>query len=105
MRIFSRPTPPTTNKHESHKLSSAILDVRDDVSNIDRLHNAIQSFSPELVFHLAALLIVVESYDNHADTFDTNMTGIVSILNEFRRSDSVESIIVVTSDKSYLNKE
>jgi len=39
------------------------------------------------------------------ETFDTNVIGTVNLLNELRKVDSVKAIVVVTSDKSYRNKE
>lgn len=98
--------PPTQpNIYETLNLSSEILDVRGDIRNTDLLQKTVQNFCPEIVFHLTAQPIVLESYDDPVETFDINVTGTVNLLNELRKAHSVKSIVVVTSDKSYQNNE
>ena len=97
--------PSQPNMFEVLKLESKILDMRGDVRNKDLLRKTINEFQPEIVFHLAAQPIVLDSYDNPVETFDTNVTGTVNLLNELRSVESVKTIIVMTSDKSYRNHE
>jgi len=80
-------------------------DIRGDIRNTKLLRKTIIDFQPEIVFHLAAQPIVLESYDNPLETFDTNVIGTVNLLNELRKVDSLKAIVVVTSDKSYRNNE
>ena len=93
------------NMFEVLKLESEILDIRGDIRNKGLLRKTINEFQPEIVFHLAAQPIVLDSYDNPVETFDTNVTGTVNLLNELRYVESVKTIIVMTSDKSYRNNE
>ncbi|MCL6090741.1 MAG: CDP-glucose 4,6-dehydratase [Candidatus Thermoplasmatota archaeon] len=102
---YSLDPPTKPNMYEALTLSSEISDIRGDVRNTDLLRKTIQKFQPEIVFHLAAQPIVLESYDNPVETFDTNVTGTVNLLNELRKVESVKTIVVVTSDKSYQNNE
>jgi len=99
--------PPTQpNLYEALNLTRKISnDIRGDIRDIKLLRKTILNFQPEIVFHLAAQPIVLESYDNPLETFDTNVIGAVNLLNELRKVDSVKATIVVTSDKSYRNKE
>ncbi len=98
--------PPTQpNMFEVLKLESKILDIRGDIRNKDLLKKTIYEFQPEIVFHLAAQPIVLESYENPVDTFDINVNGTVNLLNEVRKIGSAKVIIVMTSDKSYRNKD
>jgi CDP-glucose 4,6-dehydratase len=80
-------------------------DVREDIRNTELLRKTVQEFQPEIVFHLAAQPIVLESYNDPMDTFDINVIGTVNLLNELRKVNSVKTIVVVTSDKSYQNNE
>ena len=64
-----------------------------------------QAARPEVVFHLAAQAIVRTSYDDPVGTFATNVTGTVQVLDAVRRTSGVKSVIVVTSDKCYENRE
>ena len=98
--------PPTQpNMYDALHLGKEIKDIRGDIRNSELLMRTISDFRPKIVFHLAAQPIVLESYDNPVETFDTNVTGTVNLLNGLRQIDSVKAIIVVTSDKSYRNKE
>lgn len=97
--------PSQPNMFEALDLGSETLDIRGDIRNKDLFRKTINDFQPEIVFHLAAQPIVLDSYDNPVETFDTNVTGTVNLLNEVRRVDSVKTIIVMTSDKSYRNNE
>ena len=97
--------PSQPNMFEALDLGSETLNIRGDIRNKDLLRKTINDFQPEIVFHLAAQPIVLDSYDNPVETFDTNVTGTVNLLNELRQVDSVKTIIVMTSDKSYRNNE
>jgi CDP-glucose 4,6-dehydratase len=64
-----------------------------------------QSFQPEIVFHLAAQPLVKKSYADPALTFDTNVMGSVNLLDAVRQCTTVRSLVYVTSDKCYENLE
>ena len=59
----------------------------------------------EVILHLAAQTIVRVSYELPAETFSTNVQGTVNLLEAARRGGSARSIVVVTSDKCYENRE
>ena len=102
---YSLEPPSIPNLYESLDMEHQIMDIRGDIRDRDLLKNTIQEFRPQIVFHLAAQPIVLDSYDNPVNTFDSNVTGTVNLLNELRQVDSVKTIIVMTSDKSYRNNE
>ena len=76
-------------------------DLRDAAS----LHSALKAASPDVVFHLAAQPIVRESYANPRETFDVNVMGTVNVLEAIRVLGKPCAVVVVTSDKSYENRE
>lgn len=76
-------------------------DVR-DLAAVERVFAAEQ---PEVVFHLAAQPLVRKSYREPVETFATNVQGTVHVLDTARRTPSVRSVVVVTSDKCYENRE
>jgi len=86
-------------------ISSKITDIRGDVLDIESLEKEIASFQPEIVFHLAAQALVKTSYSDPKNTYETNVNGTVNLLECCRKYDCIKSIIVVTSDKCYENKE
>ena len=93
------------NIYDALSIDKFIIYVKGDMRSAELLRKTLTEFQPEIVFHLAAQPIVLDSYDNPVETFDTNVTGTVNLLNELRQIDSVKTIIVMTSDKSYKNNE
>ena len=84
-----------------NKMNSIIGDIRD----LQKLKQTIENAQPEIVFHLAAQPIVRESYVNPVDTYSTNVMGTVNLLEACRNISSIKSIVNVTTDKVYENKE
>lgn len=80
-------------------------DIRGDVRDLSALSLAFDEAKPEIVLHLAAQPIVRESYRQPVDTFAANVMGTVNLLECVRMSDTVQSALVVTTDKVYENKE
>ena len=80
-------------------------DYRQDIQNKKKLKDAINFIKPNVVFHLAAQSSVLESYHTPEDTIKTNILGTTNILECARSSNSIKSMIIVTTDKVYLNLE
>lgn len=76
-----------------------------DVRDTDHLASAMTEHQPEIVFHLAAQALVRLSYEKPVDTYATNVMGTVNVLEAIRRSPSVQSAVMITSDKCYENRE
>ncbi len=76
-----------------------------DIRNFEKLNKVIQDEKPEIIFHLAAQALVRESYKNPLLTYETNVMGTVNLLEAVRHCDSVRTVINVTTDKCYENKE
>lgn len=82
-------------------MHSIIGDVRD----LAALQKAFAESQPEIVLHLAAQPIVIESYKDPVGTYETNVMGTVNVLECVRQTKSVRSVLNVTTDKVYENKE
>jgi CDP-glucose 4,6-dehydratase len=96
----------TENAHfELLNLSNEITHIDGNLLDFDKLNQTFQDVQPEIVFHLAAQALVRLSYNEPKLTFDTNVAGSVNILEATRNTNSVKSLIYVTSDKCYKNKE
>ncbi len=76
-----------------------------DIRDAARLREAVIASKPEIVFHLAAQPLVRASYDIPVETYETNVMGTVHVLEGVRAAPSVRSVVVVTSDKCYENRE
>ena len=82
-------------------MNSVIGDIRD----LDKLKAVFAAAQPEIVMHLAAQPLVIESYHNPVGTYSTNVMGTVNVLECVRLTESVKSFLNVTTDKVYENKE
>ena len=76
-----------------------------DINNSFLLDGLFQSERPEIVIHMAAQAQVRPSYDDPIETFHTNVTGTVSVLNAVRKCEATRCVVMVTSDKVYENRE
>lgn len=83
------------------QMSSVVGDIR----NLEKLNQILEETKPEIVFHLAAQPLVRESYNNPVYTYETNVMGTVNLLECVRKSETVKSVLNVTTDKVYKNKE
>lgn len=102
---FALPPVPGESHFELLKLKTRIQHVVGDIRDVSALSEAVQRFQPEYVFHLAAQSLVSKSYDDPVGTFGTNVIGSVHLLEAVRRTDSVRSLVYITSDKCYDNVE
>jgi CDP-glucose 4,6-dehydratase len=76
-----------------------------DINNLESLKSAILEFKPDYIFHLAAQPLVNLSYEIPIYTFQTNTIGTANLLEAVRFLDKKCSIVLITTDKVYLNKE
>lgn len=88
------------SKLEDH-LSSYIADIR----KFDEIVNVMNKVQPEIVIHMAAQALVRESYSSPRETYETNVMGTVNVLDAIRQTPSVKTIVNITTDKCYENKE
>lgn len=84
------------NEVESH-----ICDIR----KLKNIENIVKEINPDIIFHLAAQPLVIESYSNPVYTFETNIIGTINILEALRKLNNLECAIMITTDKVYDNKE
>lgn len=74
-----------------------------DIRNPTNLSEALEACDPEVVLHLAAQPIVSEGYNAPVETFDTNVMGVVHLLEACRSLEKPVPVLIVSSDKCYLN--
>ncbi len=84
-------------------LKSKIKSVHGDVRDLNAIKKNIKR--AEIVFHLAAQPIVLESYKNPVDTYTTNVIGTLNLLEACREQKTLKAIVNVTTDKCYENRE
>lgn len=85
-------------------LDKSINSLFGDINHLDSLSNALESFQPDIIFHLAAQSLVLPSYQDPIKAYNTNVIGTLNVFEAARHNTKVKAIINVTSDKCYENK-
>jgi CDP-glucose 4,6-dehydratase len=102
---YSLDPPSNPNLFEAARISSKINHIYGDILDYEKMKKTFHEFNPDVVFHLAAQALVRPSYQEPKLTFDTNISGTVNVLEIIRTLPNVRSVIVITSDKCYENRE
>lgn len=102
---YSLEPPTDPSLFEMADLEGRMESVIGDIRDYEKLKTVFQKTQPEIVFHLAAQPIVRDGYKDPLYTYDTNVMGTVKLLECVRLTNSVRSVLNVTTDKVYLNNE
>ena len=81
------------------------LCVIEDIRNNKKLASEITQFQPDFIFHLAAQPLVRRSYAMPAATFEVNAIGTANLLEAVQQLPGKCTIVIITTDKVYENKE
>ena len=101
MRCRRRPTRTCTRRRASASWSSSTLG---DIRDLEPLAAYVAAVEPEIVFHMAAQSVVLQSYADPVETYSSNVLGTVHTLEAIRRARRACVVVNVTSDKCYENK-
>ena len=102
---FSLEPPTNPSLFEIAGVANGMKSYIGDIRDFDALKTCFDEVKPEIVLHLAAQPIVRDSYKDPKYTYETNVMGTVNLLECVRLSDSVKSVVNVTTDKVYKNNE
>ena len=72
-----------------------------DILDLPNLVQAMKNFSPQVVIHFAAQSLVQKSYKFPRETFEVNVVGTYNVLESAIKTKSVETVLIITSDKVY----
>lgn len=76
-----------------------------DLRNREALTQAVTTFQPDFVFHLAAQPLVRLSYQIPSETFEVNAIGTANVLDAVRALNKPCYAVLITTDKVYHNNE
>ena len=103
---YSREIPTNPSAFESCKVNELLeQDFRGDIANHELFKKNLLSFAPEIMFHMAAQPLVRLSYKDPFDTYNTNVMGTLSVLMAANECPTLKTIVNITTDKCYENKE
>ena len=93
------------NMFQLCNVAQGMTSVAGDIRDFPHLQRTMAEAKPEVVFHLAAQPLVRASYQEPVETFHINVMGAVHLLEAVRRTKGIRSLVLITSDKCYLNRE
>ena len=102
---YSLEPPTRPNLYEALALDANIEGVIGDIRTYDFLNQSISDVNPEILIHMAAQPLVRDSYLDPRYTYETNIMGTVNILDIAKKNKTIKSVLVITSDKCYVNLE
>lgn len=102
---YSLPAPTEPNFHQTLPESVFAGQTCDDIRDLRRLSEFLRAAQPEILFHMAAQPLVRRSYDEPVETFSVNALGTATVLDAVKLSRRPITVIVITSDKCYENRE
>ena len=102
---YSLPSDQKNSSFNILKLNKKIINVYSDIRNKTVLKNTMEKYRPDIIFHLAAQPLVRKSYDDPLFTIETNVNGTLNIINNSKDLKNLKSLVIITSDKCYKNKE
>lgn len=87
------------------KLENDMESIIGDINDMGKLQKAISTAKPDIVIHLAAQPLVLDSYERPVETYMTNVMGTMNLLECVRNVNTVKAVLVITTDKCYENRE
>lgn len=93
------------NMYDLLNIKKDMNSVIGDVRNLEKLKETFKNTKPDFAIHMAAQPLVRESYLNPVYTYETNVLGTVNFLECVRTLMDGGSVLNVTTDKVYDNKE
>ena len=103
---FSTAPPSEPSLFELARVGDDVRSIVGDVRDARAVAAVFREADPSVVLHLAAQPLVRASYADPVGTYDVNVMGTANVLEAAREvGGSLHSIVVVTSDKCYLNRE
>ncbi len=102
-KVYGIGNNPNKNKNLFYKLKLdkkiqlKLFDIRDR----KKIKSFINLVKPQIIFHLAAQPLILESYKKPYLTYTVNSIGTLNVLETVRETSFVKSLICITSDKCY----
>jgi CDP-glucose 4,6-dehydratase len=102
---YALKSPTDPSLFEKCGISSLVKSIIGDVRDLEKLTAEMKKANPDIVIHMAAQPLVRDSYKIPVETYAINVMGTVHMLESARQCASVKSVVNVTTDKCYENKE
>ncbi len=101
---FSLPPPTKPSLFELADIGGFVDTTYGDIRDTETLTQYLRRVQPEIVLHMAAQSVVLDSYRDPIESFSSNVVGTASVLEAIRRSGVRCAVVNVTTDKVYANR-
>lgn len=95
----------TPNLFEVANVAEGMESEIGDIRNLEIVTASMLAFNPDVLIHMAAQPLVRLSYTEPVETYATNVMGTIHVLEAARKCKNLKSIVAITTDKCYENKE
>lgn len=102
---FALDAPTEPSLFSAAAVADGMRSVIGDIRDLNTIRTVVNDTRPEIIIHMAAQPLVRYSYTHPVETYATNVMGTVHLLEAARETGTVRSIVNVTTDKCYENKE
>jgi CDP-glucose 4,6-dehydratase len=102
---FALPPPTVPSLFDTARVAEGMDSKFADLRDAQQVLAAVRAADPEVILHLAAQALVRQSYADPIATYATNVMGTVHLLEAARSAPALRSVVVVSSDKCYENRE
>ena len=102
---FALPPPTQPSLFVQLGLASRLRHIEGDVRDLAAVRAVVKASNPQFIFHLAAQPLVRLSYEQPVETYSTNVMGTVNVLEAVRLAGKPCTVVAITTDKCYENKE
>ena len=76
-----------------------------DIRDLSSIKKTVSIEKPDIIIHMAAQPLVLESYADPCYTFETNVIGSMNVLEAARENSNLIALLNITTDKVYRNNE
>lgn len=104
VRGYSKPAPTVPNLFELAGVADQVPTTFGDIRDTAQLTAFLQEHQPQVLFHMAAQSVVLDSYADPIESYSTNVVGTASVLEAVRRAGLPLAVVNVTTDKVYANR-
>ena len=102
---FALEPPTTPSLFNEARVAELVESEVGDIRDLERVTQSIHDFQPDILIHMAAQPLVRYSYDAPIETYAVNVLGTAHVLEAAKSCGSIKSVVSVTTDKCYENKE
>ncbi len=92
------------NKKNTEKLEEHLNKIKlfeCDICDEKKLNEVIKQVQPDIIFHLAAVAFVPDSFENPKKTFQVNFDGAINLFESIRKYSDKTKVIAISSPELY----